>query len=764
MKCAENSAAARASWIIRATAAVIVASATSAVQAQVFWDSSGPDQNWLTTQNWESSLGGDQQPGFADTAILNNGGTIVIDRDGPVAGAFLVGRAADTSISPYNTGLGGTVNFQAGSLVSGSTIPAVDVGVDPLAAGGAAVWNHNGGTLRTGELFRIGVGVGATGTLNMSGGLIDVATSATSGLDFFLVGDNGNATMNMTGGEVRSRGLFGIALQPASTGTLTISSGSITTNDVFTIGERGTGTANLNGGTLTSRLNFVIGGFANSHGTLNMSGGTITMTDPESDFVVGWRHDQANGVGANGVLNQTGGDIIVPDNYTMAIDAFSKGTTVQSGGTLVADQLLVGERGTGDYTLNGNGTIDLNETMSIATFVSIFAPGAFRNAAGTFTQSGNTSVTVGGMAIGESGTGTYTINSGSLHVLGVARNGGSLPDATFKNVLIGRDGGFERLGTGRMVQNGGTVTIDTNIYLGDFDDSNGTYEISGGSLSVAGNVNVGAALATNAPPDATRTGTQGQAASARGTFLVRGSAATINIGGNFLANPGDKTRTTTGAAGVPAANSATLAFQLTNGISRINVAGVGDLDGAVIDMGFEPTSTFVPAYNQTFDLMTVSSFGSTGTGTTQNTGTGMNFALAAGDATDWLLQVVAGGNGQILQAVNRVAPGDTNADKIVNFTDLVKLAQNYNTQSTAGRTVGDFNRDGVVNFSDLVTLAQNYNKNFTGQLSQLPQFASAEFQADWALAQSLAVPEPTTLGLLGGAGMLVLGRRRKASR
>jgi hypothetical protein len=54
-------------------------------------------------------------------------------------------------------------------------------------------------------------------------------------------------------------------------------------------------------------------------------------------------------------------------------------------------------------------------------------------------------------------------------------------------------------------------------------------------------------------------------------------------------------------------------------------------------------------------------------------------------------------------------PGDATFDDTVDFNDLVKLAQNYNT--TGGKTweQGDFTADGNVDFNDLVKLAQNYN-------------------------------------------------------
>jgi hypothetical protein len=105
-------------------------------------------------------------------------------------------------------------------------------------------------------------------------------------------------------------------------------------------------------------------------------------------------------------------------------------------------------------------------------------------------------------------------------------------------------------------------------------------------------------------------------------------------------------------------------------------------------------------------------------------------------------------------------PGDANADGLVDFNDLVSLAQNYNTATGQARWIhGDFTEDGHVDFSDLVLLAQGYNAASAPPASTLA--ADPTFAADWALAQA-HVPEPATLSLLA-LGLSLMRPRRARS-
>jgi uncharacterized delta-60 repeat protein len=59
-------------------------------------------------------------------------------------------------------------------------------------------------------------------------------------------------------------------------------------------------------------------------------------------------------------------------------------------------------------------------------------------------------------------------------------------------------------------------------------------------------------------------------------------------------------------------------------------------------------------------------------------------------------------------------PGDANRNRRVDFTDLVRLAQNYDQGPMKTWGEGDFTGDGRVDFSDLVLLAQRYDTALPG--------------------------------------------------
>jgi autotransporter-associated beta strand protein len=105
--------------------------------------------------------------------------------------------------------------------------------------------------------------------------------------------------------------------------------------------------------------------------------------------------------------------------------------------------------------------------------------------------------------------------------------------------------------------------------------------------------------------------------------------------------------------------------------------------------------------------------------------------------------------------------GDANVNGAVDFDDLVKLAQNYNSGPGNFWDDGDFNYDYEVDFNDLVLLAQNYNTALP--TAPIPG-STTMFQYDLAAAFA-SVPEPALIPLAAFAlSVLPRPRHRRTQR
>lgn len=236
-----------------------------------------------------------------------------------------------------------------------------------------------------------------------------------------------------------------------------------------------------------------------------------------------------------------------------AVQIGSVGTyTLDDGSINLSSSATVGNAGTGTFNMNA-GTFNANSNIVVGN-----------SGTGTFNMNGGTLVTNSNIIVGNSGTGTIHLNGGSIST-GSNSNG---------YLQIGRTG------TGTVQQTGGTMEVnrihaDPGIVIASHTGGVGTYEISGGSLTVAAD-NAGVLVGT---PSNTSTG----------TFRVIGDDATIDIGTNYVQN-------------APSA----LELEIDSGISAINVVGDATLDG-VLSVLF----TEMPSLGQQFTIM---NYGGTLTG------------------------------------------------------------------------------------------------------------------------------------------------------
>jgi hypothetical protein len=541
--------------------------------------------------------------------------------------------------------------------------------------------------------IRIGQAAGSTGAFNLSGGLVTIAGNVGSGFadGDLIVGDVGNATMTQTGGSLSATDEIIIGLADVSTAVVNVSGGDFKADGrSILVGFDGNGTLNVSGtGNVRANFDMLVGFIEGGVGTVNLSGGTI-----EAGFL--FTNSFTGPAGSTAVMTQTGGTFTARIAYvlgqsagttTMTHSGGAINCTVGNGDMVVSD----GNNNSTTYNISGTATVDLSHA---------FIVGAFGGSNGTVNQTGGT----------------------------ITANGSATPDGR-DGIIVGRDG------NGVWNMSGGTNNVKS-VFLGDFDTSNGTMKISGGTLNVSGNLSVGAALASNAAPDRVEpdgaNGAQGQALDANGTLIVSGAAATIDVAGNFLANPTDKSSFRRDPFIAGADNSATLGFEIFNatGTSLIDVVGVADLDGAVIDLDL--MGGFTPTAGATFDLLTASAFGSTGSGTTQNVGTGEAFTLASEDSGVFSLALVPGGRGEILRATflgTSTNDADFDNDGDVDGADFLTWQRGLGLSGAAAtNAAGNANGDTVINGADLTVWKSEFGPP--------------------AVAAAGAVPEPSAAALL----------------
>jgi T5SS/PEP-CTERM-associated repeat protein len=200
-----------------------------------------------------------------------------------------------------------------------------------------------------------------------------------------------------------------------------------------------------------SSLNTVaatLGDVANSSGTLNMNNGTFNVTG--SDFTQTQLIVGNNGTGTLNVKN--GADVNVSGfNSTTSLGhhAGSSGTvTVDGPGSTwtTADQLWIGEHGTGTFTVQNGGSVTTSSAAGDKTIIGVFADA---NGFATVAGAGSTWTQTDGLTVGNSGPGTLTVsNGGSLTTTGLSIGGGS-----------GASGSVTVTGSGSTLNGGGSINV-----------------------------------------------------------------------------------------------------------------------------------------------------------------------------------------------------------------------------------------------------------------------------------------------------------------
>lgn len=265
-----------------------------------------------------------------------------------------------------------------------------------------------------------------------------------------------------------------------------------------------------------------------------------------------------------------------------------------------------------------------------------------------------------------------------------------------------------------------------------------------------------------------------------GAYTLNGgtlSAPATNLTGSFSQSGGSSTFASViggGSINVTGGSLILSAGATTNVVGSLAISGTGKVDLTSAKLAIDYTGG-TPSNTIRLALLSGSASGWTGTtGLTSSDAAAHTAALyAIGYAEASLVLGASGGtwNGAAVDGTTLLIKetyfGDANLDGKVNADDLLLLDRGFAKNLAAGTarwTDGDFNYDGIVNSADYL-LADTAFGLHGGTLS--PDFLAdreARFGEAYVSGLVAAVPEPTSLGLVGAAAAGLLGRRRRSGK
>jgi hypothetical protein len=293
-----------------------------------------------------------------------------------VGGDLLVGSSAGRSGS-YGLSGGGTLDVAGFSFVG---------------AAGDGSFVNDGGAHSTAMLV-VGQLGGSSGSYTLSnGGSLFVARPGTGG--FVDVGESGAGTFTQAGGSTQIVGALDVGRFAGATGpgTLNVSGGTVqVTVDAgsgyggfVVVGDAGVGVANHSGGNITVAGSLVIGRDVGGKGTWNASGGSLG---------VGGAITVQSVAGSTGMLNLSGGEIT-------AASLSNSGMLNYSGGSLALDAGAGSLSNNAGGQINIGGARLLTGSLSNAGKLAASAPTDQLSVSGSFVQTalGSLDVLLGGDA------------------------------------------------------------------------------------------------------------------------------------------------------------------------------------------------------------------------------------------------------------------------------------------------------------------------------------------------------------------------------
>ncbi len=284
------------------------------------WDNDSTDGRWNTAANWAN-----------DAVPINPDDAVFID---PSVGPALID---EDILIPRDIRFGDDVG---GVLRVGSGVLNHTAGVANLpgwfrmgiASGSSGTYNLSGGELLASR-YNIAESAGSTGLIDISGGLLFQTDTDNTEPTWSRIGDQGVATVNISGGMASLSGRVLIGAGPTSGGTVITQTGGVfeSRSGQIVIADTSPDTQyNISGGTLQSFAGnpITIGQWDDSHGFLNVSAEGQVIASGNLEIGFGREIGESGGTGApaEGTVNQTGGLVTVEGNIVFGRSTVSTGT------------------------------------------------------------------------------------------------------------------------------------------------------------------------------------------------------------------------------------------------------------------------------------------------------------------------------------------------------------------------------------------------------------------------------------------------------
>jgi autotransporter-associated beta strand protein len=662
-----------------------------------------------------------------------------------LGGAAVATAPTLAASASWSSSLGMTLtNSSSGAVATIQTADSSGAAQNITLSG---VLGGTGGLIKTGAgtLFLNSSGNTYTGVTNISGGTLNINSE-------YALGGANYSGLIFNGGTLQYASTLLNAVTDVSTKPVTILAGG--------------GTIDTNGNTISfanSIGNSGTGGLTKAGlGVLNVSGGTYT--GPTNILAGTLSSIISNGLATGSAYNVSGG--------TLDASAFTNtiaGLTVTSGGTL---DLGIGNLLTDTGTASLAGILNLSGTVgSLTSPIELLS---YSSETGAFTPG----------TIPSGYTLSYNSNGKELDLVAISSGPATL---TWNNAGGAGDGltwdtnqaNFNN-GTGVVAFSNGTGGAGDNVTFSD--TNNGNYNVS-----IPGTVTPSSTIVNNSSANYNFNGSGG--IGGVGSLNKLGTSSLILYTSNTYTGG---TNVSGGALVLASKSALPLGTNLNIGSGGLVIArnlgtayalSVGSLtDSGKLNLN---NNALVVHNTSSTSLATVRSLVIAGYNNGAWNGSSGIISLTADADTTHLTALgilvndnagtpYYGSGGTIASTFAGVSPadgdvlvkytyyGDTNLDGKVDASDYSRIDSGFLLGKT-GWANGDFNYDGVINGSDYTLIDNAFNTQ--GALIAADIAPNAVATAEIAPSGgSSAVPEPTTLGLLGIGAIGLLGRRSRRLR